>query len=129
MWGVGAEEPHREELEAGDVGLIYIGPPERAFVGRVEIASAVRDWTREEASAYPGEETAGVLLRDVEEWDTPLLMADVVARIDPKGENPYVQENARDGFKNRVVAITEFEYEAVMALRAEALARSRSSRR
>ena len=107
------------ELAPGDLALIYIGPPERAFVGRAELASAVRDWAPAEPQAYPGDTRAGVLLTDIEEWDPPVLMQTVVQRIDPTGSNPYVQANARDGFQNGLVEITEHEYEAVLAARAE----------
>jgi len=57
----------------------------RAFVGRAEIASGVRDWTSVEAQLYPGDTHGGVLLADVEEWDPPVPMQTVVRRIDPTG--------------------------------------------
>jgi hypothetical protein len=119
MWGVDAGEPHRAALVPGDLALIYVGPPERAFVGRAELASAVRDWTPAEAQLYPGNTHGGVVLTGVEEWDPPVLMENVVQRIDPTGSNPYVQTNARNGFQNGVVQITDHEYEAVLAVRAE----------
>ena len=68
---------------------------------------------------YPGDSQGGVLLADAEEWDAPVLMETVVRRIDPTGSNPYVQANARNGFQNGVVHITEHEYEAVLGVRAE----------
>src|SRR5206468_6616287 len=49
MWGIEAAERHRDELAAGDLVLIYLGAPERKFIGRAELASAVRDWTPAEA--------------------------------------------------------------------------------
>jgi len=119
VWGVDAGEPHRGALAPGDLVLIYIGPPEASFIGRAELASAVRDWTPAEALVYPGDSQGGVLLADAEEWDAPVLMETVVRRIDPTGSNPYVQANARDGFQNGVVEITDREYEAVLAVRAE----------
>ena len=85
---------------------------------------AVREWSQAEASVYPGDARGGVLLADVEEWDPPVLMEAVVARIDPTGSNAYVQANARDGFQNGVAEITAQEYEAVLAVRAELVARS-----
>jgi hypothetical protein len=121
MWGVDVGEPHRAALAPGDLVLVYIGLPERAFVGRAELASAVRDWTPAEAQVYPGDTQGGVLLADVEEWDPPVPMDAVVPRIDPTGSNPYVQANARDGFQNGVVLITEGEYEAALAVRAESV--------
>ena len=66
MWGVDAGEPHRAALAPGDRALIYVGPPLRAFVGRAEVASGVRDWTSAEARLYPDESQSGVLLADVE---------------------------------------------------------------
>jgi hypothetical protein len=119
MWGVDAGEPHGVALVPGDVALIHVGPPQRAFVGRAEVASAVRAWTPAEARVYPGDPQGGVLLADVEEWDPPVPMQTVVPRIDATGSNPYVQANAKNGFRNGVVQITEVEYEAVVAVRAE----------
>lgn len=123
MWGVDADEPHRDRLAAGDLTLIYLAEPERAFVGRAELVSAVRQWTPSEAQAYPGDAPCGVFLSGVEEWDPPLPMDTVMPRIDPGGSNPYVQANARAGFQAGVVRITSAEYETVLAVRAEDLAR------
>ncbi len=43
MWGIDVEEPHRDALAAGDLILIYLGPPEREFIGRAKLASAAHD--------------------------------------------------------------------------------------
>jgi hypothetical protein len=43
MWGIDADEKHRDTLTPGDLTLIYLGAPEREFIGRAELASAVRD--------------------------------------------------------------------------------------
>src|SRR5207248_3793853 len=53
MWGIDADEPHREALIPGDLVLIYLGAPEREFIGRAELASASHDWTSTEAWVYP----------------------------------------------------------------------------
>ena len=39
MWGIDADEPHRNPLAAGDLILVYLGAPERKFIGRAELAS------------------------------------------------------------------------------------------
>lgn len=122
MWAVDADEPHRDSLAPGDLILIYLGEPERAFVGRAQLASAVREWTSSEAQAYPGESPSGVFLSGVEGWDPPVPMADVLPRVDPAGTNPQVQANAKDGFQTGVVRITTGEYESVLAVRKERLA-------
>ncbi len=119
MWGIGTGEKHRDALAPADLVLIYLAPPKQEFIGQAELASAVHDWTSEEAGAYPGDSPGGVLLSQAEGWDPPVAMSTVVPRIDPDGSNPYVQRNARAGFQAGVIQITAREYEAVMAVRAE----------
>lgn len=121
LWGVDADEPHRDALAPGDLILIYLAEPERAFTGRAELGSAVREWTPSEAQMYPGDSPSGVMLAQVEEWDPPVPMNAVLPRIDPAGSNPYVQANAKAGFRTGVVRITAHEYETVLAVRAEGL--------
>ena len=37
MWGIDGDEPHRNALAVGDLILIYLGAPEREFIGRAEL--------------------------------------------------------------------------------------------
>lgn len=110
MWGVDEEELHRGALAAGDLVLLYLGAPERLFVGRAELASAVHDWTPSEARAFRGESAAGVTLTRVEEWDPAVPMQSVLSRI----ESPA----ARGDFDAGVVLITADEYETALAVAA-----------
>ncbi len=114
MWGIGEEEWHRDELSPGDLALIYVASPEAVFVGRTQLATAVRQWTASEGQAYPGDSESGVVLCDVELWDRAVPMATVVRRIDPTASNPLVQANAKFGFPLGVVRITRDEYETVI---------------
>ena len=109
MWGIDADEPHRDALAPGDLVLLYLGAPEREFIGRAELATAVHDWTPSEARVYPGDSPAGVLLAEVEEWDPPVPMNTVLSQIDPA-------ENAKADFQAGVVRITANEYEAALAV-------------
>lgn len=111
MWGIDADEPHSNALAPGDVVLIYLGAPERAFIGQAELASAVRDWTPSEARVYPGDSPSGVLLAQVEEWDPPVSMNAVLSQMDPA-------ENAKADFHAAVVRITANEYETALAVAA-----------
>ena len=111
MWGIDADEPHRNALASGDFILIYLGAPEREFIGRAELASAVHDWTPSEAQVYPGDSPSGVLLAQVEVWDPPVPMNIVLSRIDPAG-------NAKADFQAGVVRITANEYETTLAVAA-----------
>jgi hypothetical protein len=110
MWGIDTDEPHRNALAPGDLILIYLGAPEREFIGRAELASAVHDWTPSEAQVYPGDSPSGVLLAQVEEW-APVPMNTVLSQIDPA-------ENARADFQAGVVRITANEYETALAVAA-----------
>jgi hypothetical protein len=109
MWGIDADEPHRNALAAGDLVLIYLGAPERKFIGRAELASAAHHWTPSEAEAWPGDSSGGVLLAQVEEWDPPVPMSTVLSQIDPPG-------NARADFETGVVRITAGEFETALAV-------------
>jgi hypothetical protein len=109
MWGIRADEPHRKAIAPGDLILIYVGAPERQFIGRAELASAARDWTPSEAQLYPGDSPSGVLLAQVEEWNPPVPVNTVLSQIDP-------EENARGDFQAGVVRITPHEYRTVLAV-------------
>lgn len=109
--GVDEDERHREKLAAGDLILIYLGPPERVFIGRAELASAVHDWTPSEAQVYPGDSPSGVLLAQVEDWHPPVPMKTVLSRIPPS-------EDAKADFDAGVVRITADEYETTLAVAA-----------
>jgi hypothetical protein len=111
MWGVGSDEPHRGALAPGDLVLIYLGAPERVFVGRAVLASPFRRWTPEEARRYPGDAEGGVLLTQIERWDPPVPMYTVLAVMDPS-------QKARADFEFGVVAITATEYQTALSVAA-----------
>jgi hypothetical protein len=112
MWGIEAGEPYGSALAAGDLILIYLGAPERKFIGRAELASAVHDWTPSEAGTYGGDSPGGVLLTQVEAWDPPVPMSAVLARIGPS-------ESAKAEFEAGVVRITAGEYATALAVAAD----------
>jgi hypothetical protein len=111
MWGIDADETHRDALAAGDLVLIYLAAPDREFIGRAELASAVHDWTPSEAQVYPGDSPGGVLLAQVEEWGPPVPMNAVLSQIDRS-------EGARADFETGVVRITANEFETALAVAA-----------
>ena len=122
MWGIYADEPHRNALVAGDLILVYLGAPERKFIGRAELASVSHDWTPSEAQVCPRNSPGGVLLAQVEEWDPPVPMSTVLSQIDPA-------ENARADFEAGVVRITANEYETALSVAADARPRLADVRR
>jgi hypothetical protein len=110
MWGIDADEPHRDALAAGDLVLFYLGAPERELIGRAELASAAHGWTSSEAERYPGDARGGVLLAHVEEWNPPVPMSTVLSQIG--------SESAKADFEAGVVRITADEYETALAVAA-----------
>ena len=102
MWGVDPDEPHRDALAPGDLVLIYLGAPERVFIGSAELASAVHEWTSSEALLYPGDSPSGVSLAYVDEWDPPVPIHAVLSRIGPS-------EKAKADFQRGVVRVTAYE--------------------
>jgi len=111
MWGVDGDEPHCDALVVGDLVLVYLGAPDREFIGRAELASAVHDWTPSEAQMYPGDSLSGVSLAQVEEWNPPVPMNAVLSQINPVG-------NARADFDTGVVRITANEFETALVVAA-----------
>ena len=109
MWGVDPDEPHRDALAAGDLVLIYLGAPERVFIGSAELASAVHEWTSSEALLYPGGSPSGVSLARVEEWEPPVPMHAVLSRIGPS-------EKVKADFGTGVVRVTAYEFETALAV-------------
>jgi hypothetical protein len=112
LWSVDPAEPHRDALAPGDLILVYLSAPERVFLGRAELASPVHEWTSAEATAYPGDSTAGVSLAHAEEWHPPVPVHAVLSRIGPS-------EQAKADFDTGVVLITPHEYECASAAAAE----------
>lgn len=108
MWGVEPGEPHHDALAPGDLVLVYVGAPERKFIGRAELGSEAHDWTPSEAESYAGDSPSGVLLAQVEEWSPPVPMSTVLSEID--------SSTAKADFDVGVVRISANEYETALAV-------------
>jgi hypothetical protein len=105
-------EPHRDALAPGDLALVYVAAPERIFIGRAKLASAVHDWTATEARVCPTSSKSGVSLAQFEKWDPPVAMSSVLSRINQSA-------GARADFEVGVVQITRGEYEAAVSVAAD----------
>ena len=98
-WPVEDNERHLDALGAGDLALVYIGPPLREFWGCVELASAVEAWS----------DGQGVALARVDWWGPAVPVEAVLERVDKSA-------GARAEFDTGVLAITEAEYTTTLAL-------------
>ena len=95
-WPVGADEPRRGELAPADLVLVYAAGA-RAFVGCAVLGSGADD--------------SGVALDEVELWDPPVPMDEVLAEIP-------ASEKAKGEFPFGVMRITEVEHQAALAVAA-----------
>jgi len=112
MWDIDPDTPHRDALAPGDLALVYVAAPDRVFIGRAELASAVQRLTSTQTHSDGDDLRSGVVLSHVEEWDPPVPMQTVLARIDPS-------EKAKADFSVGVVRVTPHEYETAVAVAAE----------
>jgi predicted type IV restriction endonuclease len=108
LWGIGAKTPNRKSLAPGDRVLIYVGAPEREFVGHARLSSATHVWTQEEQARYPGDWDSGVAFDDAEVWAHPVPMKSVLPHLDLRETNP----NAH--FFAGVARIKQHDYETVV---------------
>lgn len=107
-WAIGADEPHRDALSAGDQVLIYLAAPARVFIAQAELASSVEPSMPDQPETNHHDGRSGVLLDHIDWWDPPVTMDAVLARIDPIN-------NAKADFDHGLVGITRDEFEAAVA--------------
>ena len=112
VWSIGPGTPHRDALAPGDLALIYVAAPDRVFIGRAQLASTAQVPTSTGSHEHPGDILSRVVLSHVEEWDPPVPIEHVLARIDPGS-------NAKADFSVDVVRITPHEYETAVAVAVE----------
>ena len=108
FWRISKGERNGSALAPGDLVLVYLGPPVREFIGRAAVASSVLDLAPTVAEPLTGQPASGVLLSDMEEWDPPVTMTDVLRCIDPS-------QGAKAEIPPGVVRITEPEYQGALA--------------
>jgi hypothetical protein len=107
LWGIGEDAPNRAALAPGDRVLLYVGAPEKEFIGHAVLASESHQWTPEEADRYPSAMTSGVAFSEVDIWPHPLSIRTAMPGLDLEKTNP----NAL--FFSGVTKITQRDFEAV----------------
>jgi hypothetical protein len=106
LWGIGEKTPHREALSEGDHVLIYVGAPEKAFVGAADLSSGVHVWTPEEEDRYPHKGTfeEGVMLEKATLWPHPVPIKTVLPSLSLYETNPKAS-SVRESFGSQKVTI------------------------
>jgi hypothetical protein len=112
LWGIGAKTPNRARLSPGDCILVYVGAPEREFIGHGVLSSGVHDWTPGEQRVYPeGSWGNGVSFGTAEVWDEPVSLKSVWPDMPASAKNPKGQ------FFAGVMQIKQKDYELVLGKR------------
>lgn len=88
LWGIGERTPNRDLLRDGDRVLVFVGAPEREFIGHAVLSSGTHAWSRDEAARYPGTWTGGVAFSEVDVWQHPLALDAVWSRTTAAANNP-----------------------------------------
>ncbi len=88
LWGIGDRTPNRDLLRDGDRVLVFVGAPEKEFIGHAVLSAGVHEWSRDEAARYPGSWTGGVAFREAETWQHPLGIEAVWSMTTAAATNP-----------------------------------------
>ena len=88
LWGVPPTAQARDKLAAGDRVLVFVGAPERVFIGDATIASGYHTWTPDEAATYPGTFEAGIVLANAGIWQKPVRLSNVWPKCEASESNP-----------------------------------------
>jgi hypothetical protein len=90
LWGIPPTAQAKDKLAAGDRVLVYVGAPDRVFVGRAGIAAPWHAWSADESAKYPMTSSfaAGIALRDGSVWDKPVPLTAVWPQTEGANTNP-----------------------------------------
>src|SRR4051794_12249063 len=90
LWGIPPTSPASKHLQPGGRVVVYVGAPERVFIGDAVVDQEVHTWGADEAARYPmgGKYNVGISLKDVAIWDKPVLLKDVWPELEAAAKNP-----------------------------------------
>lgn len=110
LWGVPNTAQARDKLAPGDRVLVYIGAPERVFIGQATIASGWHEWSSDEAAKYPLTSAfgVGITLSNAESWPKPVPLSLVWPGTDGAKTNPKAL------WYGAAIRVTKDDYEAIL---------------
>lgn len=111
LWGIPTTAQARGKIAVGDRLLVYVGAPERVFVGHATVAAGWHEWSSEEAAQYPLTSTfaAGIALDEAVAWPKPVPLASVWPGTEGAKTNP----NAL--WYGAAVRVTKGDHDAILA--------------
>ncbi len=110
LWGVPDTAQAKEKLAVGDRVLVYVGAPDRIFVGDARIAAPWHAWTPDEAQRYAGIGTfgAGIALEACRVWDKPVALDAVWPDTQGAKTNPSAR------WYGAVTRLTQSDFDAIL---------------
>lgn len=90
LWGIPPKAQLRHKIAAGDRVLVFVGAPDRLFIGDAVVQSAYHEWTADEAARYPMTSTFdhGLALVESRLWSKPLAVMSVWPHTQAAKTNP-----------------------------------------
>ena len=109
LWGIGPNAPFRAVLAPGDEVVVYVGAPDRMLVGSGVLATAVREWTPEEAARYPGGFSGGIEFGRISVWSPAIPIHSLRSSL------RLTQTNREPRFLAGVVRLDEADFRTIIA--------------
>lgn len=90
LWGIPPNAQLRNKIAPGDHVLVFIGAPDRVFVGDALVQSGYHPWTPDEAARYPMTSTFehGITLTQARVWPKALQIMSVWPQTHGAKTNP-----------------------------------------
>jgi phage anti-repressor protein len=115
FWGLGERTPNRRNIQSGDRIVFYLGTPECVFAGTAITESPSYKLSQGERRKVSRggrvfETEYGVNLRDIDIWETPKLVPELVGELD------FIENEDHWGtyFQGGVRGITDRDYSVIV---------------
>jgi hypothetical protein len=115
LWGIPETAQAKNKLAEGDRVLVYVGAPDRLFLGDARIASPWHHWTATELGAENAQHAtagsfgAGITLTDCRIWEKPVPLQTAWPQTQGAKTNPKAR------WYGAVARITGDDYDSILA--------------
>jgi hypothetical protein len=115
FWGLGERTPNRRYLVQGDRVVFYVGNPHKVFAASATLATSSFTLSEDQKKQYSHGKARylsdyGVLLENIESWDSPRLVTDLVPNL------KFIDNKQNWGayFQGGVRQLTENDFRAIV---------------